>query len=125
MTVRIIKTTPFMRKTYSKTGSAHPLAPYETANRNMILIFEDEARLVFRLSGTGTEGATLRVYIERYEAGPSRLLENTQTYLQDLIQAADELVGIRNILGWDTPSVITYNSLCNPSPDELLGIKTV
>lgn len=78
-----------------------------TDGQGIRIIFEGHARLVLRLSGTGTEGATLRVYIERYEAGPSRLQENTQVYLQDLIHAADELVGIRNVLGRDTPSVIT------------------
>ena len=78
-----------------------------TEGQGIRITLEGEARLVFRLSGTGTEGATLRVYIERYEADPSRLLEDPQIYLKDLIDAADQLVGIREILGRDTPSVIT------------------
>ncbi len=78
-----------------------------TEGQGIRIGFEGDARLVFRLSGTGTEGATLRVYIERYEADPERLSEDPQDYLRDLIDAAEELVGIRKVLGRDRPSVTT------------------
>ncbi len=78
-----------------------------TEGQGIRIGFAGDARLVFRLSGTGTEGATLRVYIERYEADPARLAEDPQDYLHDLIDAAEELVGIRKVLGRDRPSVIT------------------
>ena len=71
------------------------------------IFFEGGSRIVFRLSGTGTEGATIRVYIERYEAGPARLDLDTQKVLSDLIDAADKIAGIRAHTGRDKPSVIT------------------
>ncbi|HEY0721373.1 MAG TPA: alpha-D-glucose phosphate-specific phosphoglucomutase [Gammaproteobacteria bacterium] len=69
--------------------------------------FEDGARIVFRLSGTGTVGATLRVYIESYETDPARLTLDTQQTLADLITIADEVSGLRARTGRSAPSVIT------------------
>ena len=63
------------------------------------------ARIVYRLSGTGTAGATLRVYLERYSR--DRLDEDTQAFLAPLIATADRLAGIRERTGRDAPSVIT------------------
>ncbi|MCU0935566.1 MAG: alpha-D-glucose phosphate-specific phosphoglucomutase [Gammaproteobacteria bacterium] len=69
--------------------------------------FEDGSRIVFRLSGTGTEGATLRVYLERYEADPAKQGLDTQQALADLIAAAEAVAGIRDRTGRDAPTVIT------------------
>lgn len=71
------------------------------------VLFEGGSRVVFRLSGTGTSGATLRVYIERYEPDPSKHGMETQAALADLIAAADDIAGIRSHTGRDKPSVIT------------------
>ncbi|WP_311029244.1 alpha-D-glucose phosphate-specific phosphoglucomutase [Mesorhizobium koreense] len=71
------------------------------------IFFEGGSRIVFRLSGTGTEGATIRVYIERYEADPARLDLDTQKALADLIAAAGKIAGIKAHTGRDRPSVIT------------------
>jgi phosphoglucomutase len=71
------------------------------------LQFEGGARIVFRLSGTGTSGATLRVYLERYE-GPDGVLDaETSAALADLIAAADDLAGITRHTGREAPTVIT------------------
>ena len=70
-------------------------------------MFTDGSRVVFRLSGTGTVGATLRVYIERYEPDPARQAEDTQAALAPLIAIAEEVAGIRARTGRDEPSVIT------------------
>ena len=67
----------------------------------------DGSRIVFRLSGTGTEGATLRVYLERYEPDPARHGIPTQEALAGLIALADFLAGIRERTGRSTPTVIT------------------
>ena len=69
--------------------------------------FEDGSRIVFRLSGTGTEGATLRVYLERFESDPARHDTETQTALAGLIAAADALAGIRARTGRSAPTVVT------------------
>ncbi|MET3790828.1 alpha-D-glucose phosphate-specific phosphoglucomutase [Aquamicrobium terrae] len=71
------------------------------------ILFAGGSRVVFRLSGTGTSGATLRVYIERYEPDAARHGLDTQQALADLIAAADEIAGIRRHTGRDRPSVIT------------------
>jgi phosphoglucomutase len=67
----------------------------------------DGSRIVFRLSGTGTEGATLRLYLERFEADPSRHAIETQEALAGLIALADRLAGIRARTGRTRPTVIT------------------
>ena len=67
----------------------------------------DGSRIVFRLSGTGTEGATLRVYLERFEPDPARHAIETQAALAPLISLADALAGIRERTGRDWPTVIT------------------
>ena len=67
--------------------------------------FASGSRVVFRLSGTGTEGATLRVYLERYE--PSRIDEDTQAFLAPLIAIADQVAEIGKRTGRSAPDVIT------------------
>jgi phosphoglucomutase len=69
------------------------------------VLFEGGSRFVIRLSGTGTSGATLRLYVERYEQ--SRLDLDTQEALADLLGAADDIAGIRSHTGRNKPSVIT------------------
>ncbi|MEJ6781315.1 alpha-D-glucose phosphate-specific phosphoglucomutase [Aminobacter sp. Piv2-1] len=76
-------------------------------NQGIRILFEGGSRVVFRLSGTGTSGATLRVYIERFEPDPARHGLDTQAALADLIQAAEDIAGIRGHTGRDKPSVIT------------------
>ncbi|MEP7297400.1 MAG: alpha-D-glucose phosphate-specific phosphoglucomutase [Burkholderiales bacterium] len=68
---------------------------------------QDGSRIVFRLSGTGTEGATLRVYIERYEPDPTKHAVETQQALAPLIALADQLAGIRVRTGRTAPTVVT------------------
>jgi len=71
------------------------------------VFFDNGSRLVLRLSGTGTEGATLRVYLERYEADAARHGIDTQVALQPLIDSAEALAGIRARTGRERPTVIT------------------
>ena len=76
-------------------------------NQGIRILFEGGSRVVFRLSGTGTSGATLRVYIERYEPDATRHDLDTQQALADLIAVADEIAGIKSRTGRAAPSVIT------------------
>lgn len=71
------------------------------------LYFAGGARVVFRLSGTGTAGATLRVYLERYVPDPEALDRDSQEALADVIAAADIIAGIRERTGRTAPDVIT------------------
>jgi len=69
--------------------------------------FRDGSRIVFRLSGTGTEGATLRVYLERFEPDAAKHGIETQQALAGLIGLADSLAGIAQRTGRSAPTVIT------------------
>ena len=69
--------------------------------------FKGGARIVFRLSGTGTVGATLRVYLEDVESDPSRMHRDAQEALADVIAAADTIAGITRHTGRTAPDVKT------------------
>ena len=71
------------------------------------LLFENGARIIYRLSGTGTSGATLRVYIEDYCNDDKKISEDTQNYLGQLIEVADNIAGIKAHTGMSSPTVIT------------------
>lgn len=74
-------------------------------NQGIRVLFQGGSRVVFRLSGTGTSGATLRVYLERYSA--DRLDRETPEMLADIIAAADEIAGITPHTGRTEPDVVT------------------
>ena len=78
-----------------------------SAQQGVRIVLVDGSRVVFRLSGTGTEGATLRIYLERHEPDPSRHDLDTQEALQPLVQLAENLAQVRSITGMDRPSVMT------------------
>ncbi|MBZ9681488.1 MULTISPECIES: alpha-D-glucose phosphate-specific phosphoglucomutase [unclassified Mesorhizobium] len=84
-----------------------PVDGSTSEHQGIRVLFEGGSRVVFRLSGTGTSGATLRVYIERYEPDKSRHDLDTQEALADLISAADDIAGIKSHTGRNKPSVIT------------------
>jgi phosphoglucomutase len=76
-------------------------------HQGLRIVFEDGARIVYRLSGTGTQGATLRVYIERFEPDVTAHDQDAQEALAGLIAVADELAQIRGLTGRAEPTVIT------------------
>jgi phosphoglucomutase len=78
-----------------------------TENQGIRILFDDESRIVFRLSGTGTEGATLRIYIERYVVDPEQHDLAAQTALAELISIAEALSGVKTRCQRDHPDVIT------------------
>jgi len=78
-----------------------------SANQGIRVLFEDGSRIVFRLSGTGTHGATLRVYLERYEPRFGHLDAETGAMLAEQISAAEVIAGIVAHTGRTSPDVIT------------------
>ncbi|MFS0772074.1 alpha-D-glucose phosphate-specific phosphoglucomutase [Sphingomonas sp. 1P08PE] len=74
-------------------------------NQGVRVLFAGGSRVVFRLSGTGTSGATLRVYLERYDA--VRIDEETGAMLADIAAAADAIAGIVRHTGRERPDVVT------------------
>ncbi len=84
-----------------------PVDGSHSDHQGIRVMFEGGSRIVYRLSGTGTVGATLRVYIERYEPPNGDLAQDTQTALADLIALSRDLAGIEARTGRKAPSVIT------------------
>jgi phosphoglucomutase len=84
-----------------------PIDGSQAQRQGVRVIFDDGARIVFRLSGTGTEGATLRVYLESFEADPTRHDLPAQTALAPLATVARELARIAAHTGRSEPSVVT------------------
>jgi len=79
-----------------------------TSERQGIRIaFDDGSRIVYRLSGTGTEGATLRIYIERYEGDVARQRMETRDALQPVVDVALALAEVEARTGRSAPTVIT------------------
>lgn len=76
-------------------------------NQGIRIGFTDGSRIVYRLSGTGTEGATLRVYLEKYEPDPDKHNVDVQQALGDLIAIAEEVAQIRARTGREKPDVVT------------------
>ena len=76
-------------------------------NQGLRVLFTDGSRIVYRLSGTGTVGATIRMYIEQYQADPSKHGGDTQTALAELIQIAYQISDIAALTGRTAPNVIT------------------
>lgn len=70
-------------------------------------MFEDGSRLIFRLSGTGSEGATIRVYIEQYEKDSSKTRRDSQEALGPLVEVALKLSKMQEFTGRSAPTVIT------------------
>jgi len=71
------------------------------------IIFTDGSRIVFRISGTGTEGATLRVYLEAFEADVARHHLDAQAALAELIRIALQVSELKQRTGREQPTVIT------------------
>jgi phosphoglucomutase len=84
-----------------------PVDGSTSAGQGLRLLFDGGSRVVWRLSGTGTEGATLRVYVESFEPDPSRHDRDAQDALRPLIDAALALSELRERTGRAEPTVIT------------------
>ncbi len=78
-----------------------------TTNQGLRILLEGNNRVILRLSGTGTKGATLRIYLERYVSNTGDLNQNPQKALSPLITAINDLTKIHTLSGKNHPSVIT------------------
>lgn len=76
-------------------------------NQGVRVLFTDGSRMIFRLSGTGTSGATIRIYLESYEADENRHGLDAQAALADMIEAAGAISQLQPLTGRDKPTVIT------------------
>ena len=81
-------------------------------NQGQVLRFSDGSRVVFRLSGTGSQGATVRLYVERYTKDASQFKKETAEGLKGLIEVALRISKLTEYLGREKPTVITVRLTC-------------
>ena len=87
-----------------------PIDGSVSKNQGQVVRFSDGSRVVFRLSGTGSQGATVRMYVERYvlpDKGAAELNKSTSEGLSGLIEVALEISNLKEFLGREKPTVIT------------------
>ena len=79
-----------------------------TKGQGLRIIFTEGSRIIFRLSGTGSSGATIRLYLERYVSPDGDLsVDDTQVVLHDLIEIAEKISKLKELTGRNAPTVIT------------------
>lgn len=88
-------------------GYTDPVDGSVASGQGLRIVFGDAARIILRLSGTGTEGATIRLYLERYETAADKLAWTTTDALAPIAAIADKLVRINELTGRKGPSVVT------------------
>lgn len=101
-----------------------PIDKSVSKNQGQVVTFSDGSRVVWRLSGTGSQGATVRMYVERYvapEAGEEELARDAGEGLQALIDVALEISDLRQFLGREQPTVITVSGMLFPNKRSTLS----
>jgi len=84
-----------------------PIDESISQNQGLRIYFNNNGRIIFRLSGTGTQGATLRVYVDQHESDSNKFTQDPQLALATLISVAEELADIKKYTGRLKPDVIT------------------
>lgn len=84
-----------------------PVDSSVSSNQGVRIGFTNGSRMVFRLSGTGTVGATLRIYLERFEPDPSKHNQDAQVALAELIELAEQFCEVKQRTGRTEPDIIT------------------
>jgi len=84
-----------------------PIDGSVATKQGLRFIFTDGSRIIFRLSGTGSSGATIRLYIEQYEKDPSKVDVDAKEALKSIIETALEVSKLKEFTGRDKPTVIT------------------
>ena len=89
-------------------------------NQGQVIRFTDGSRVVFRLSGTGSQGATIRLYVERYTKEASEFGKETASGIAGLIEVALEISQLEGFTGRKQPTVITVSLTCSLKGDQAL-----
>jgi len=99
----------FMLSAVDEFSYTDPIDGSVSSHQGIRLLFSDGSRIIFRLSGTGSVGATVRMYIEKFQSpdDPDALETDMAVALAPLVDVALELSQLRQILGRDEPTVIT------------------
>lgn len=88
-------------------GYLDPIDGSRASAQGLRIVFGEAARIIVRLSGTGTKGATLRVYFERYEQAEDQLAMDTTQALAPLVTIAGQLLRLSELTGRQEPDVVT------------------
>ncbi|KAG5878373.1 hypothetical protein JTB14_020611 [Gonioctena quinquepunctata] len=114
---KLIKCNSFVGKTFTSSGKTYkvskadnfsyvdPIDKSVANNQGIRVLFEDGSRLIYRLSGTGSSGATIRLYIDSYEK--ENVLSDAQIMLKPLVEVGLEISQLKKFTGRDAPTVIT------------------
>lgn len=86
---------------------ADPVDGSISQHQGIRVLFHEGTRIIYRLSGTGTEGATLRIYFERHESDSAQQAQDPQTALSELIAIASQLAEVEHYTGRTAPDVVT------------------
>ncbi|XP_033324988.2 phosphoglucose mutase 1 [Megalopta genalis] len=109
----------FVGKTFTSAGKTYvvkladnysyvdPVDGSQANKQGLRILFEDGSRIIYRLSGTGSSGATIRVYVDSYEDDPTSFKKDAQEVLKTLVNIALDLSKLREYTGRDAPTVIT------------------
>ena len=84
-----------------------PIDGSVASKQGVRIVFSDGSRIIFRLSGTGSSGATIRLYIEQYETDEAKMMIDAQEALKSIIETALEVSKLQEFTGRDKPTVIT------------------
>lgn len=111
-------TTSFAVKEAANFAYTDPIDGSISKNQGLYVRFVDGSRIVFRLSGTGSSGATIRLYVEKYSKDEAEYERDTQEGLKPLIEVALKLSQLVEITGRKEPTVITvsFPRYCCPFP---------
>ena len=84
-----------------------PIDASVSKNQGIRVLFTDGSRVVFRLSGTAGSGATIRVYLEKYEPDAANVIQVTSSALKELVEIGLSISKIVELTGMESPTVIT------------------
>ncbi|XP_012345197.1 phosphoglucomutase isoform X2 [Apis florea] len=84
-----------------------PVDGSQASKQGLRILFQDGSRIIYRLSGTGSSGATIRIYVDSYEDDPTSLNKDAQEILKPLVTIALKISKLREFTGRDAPTVIT------------------
>jgi len=101
--------TAFTVKEADDFAYTDPIDGSVSKNQGLYIKFEDGSRIIFRLSGTGSSGATVRLYVEKYSKNEAEFRDDAQDGLKPLIEVALKTSGLKEFTGREKPTVITVS----------------
>lgn len=99
--------TTFKVKEAGDFSYTDPIDNSVSKNQGLYIKFEDGSRIIFRLSGTGSQGATIRLYVEKYSKNPEEYPQETAKGLEPLIQVALKLSRLEELTSRTKPDVVS------------------